>query len=513
MENEKGVRVNPVPIKRIVNRRKTVFAAASMLLGIAAGALFYGHWAVTIVVACLLTGVVVVGAVRKRPVAVYVLFGLIGFVAIVTTLFVREPVPFESDDAVVRGRVAATLSLGEGDNRYLLEHIELDGKEYRGNLRLQTDAVLTEGECVVALAAVETVPADPFDSYAMSLAVSDIRYLAEADAVTTEYRTPTKFYESVRLKLREGLSRTMDAEEAGVALGLITGDRSLLSQDIYAQAKTAGTAHIFAVSGLHVGFLAALLYGMMRLVKVRPVVSFAVVVAVLIGYGGLVGFTAGVVRATVMTACLGLARITGRRYDALSALAAAVIVLSLIDPTSLFQVGFQLSVTAVLGIVCFAKVLGKKLCPAKGRIARRVGEGVSVSLAANSVASAVSVSTFGTFGIYFVAANLVVVPLIGLIYSALTCVAVLYLIFPWFEFLFIPIRYPISAVVFITEKIAELPAASVGVELGVVGGILLACAFLALSPFHLSAKPVKITAFFVLAAGAVAASLIALPVF
>ncbi len=152
--------------------------------------------------------------------------------------------------------------------------------------------------------------------------------------------------------------------DAQVLKGIMLGKRSDLPTDTVKTFRNSGTLHLLAVSGLHVGFIAAFCYfSLMKftfVLGVRPkhphlttkVIRLITIAAVLI-YACLVGFRASVFRAALMAILFLLATVIDRDADIYNLLALAALILLLLNPTQLWDIGFQLSFVAVTAIVYF----------------------------------------------------------------------------------------------------------------------------------------------------------------
>ena len=126
--------------------------------------------------------------------------------------------------------------------------------------------------------------------------------------------------------------------------------------------RYGGIAHIFAVSGLHVGSLFAFclwITAKTKLKKLPKPARFLLVAFILIFYGGICGFSASILRATILCLVGYAAKLIGTSVDKFEALGAAAILVLLISPVDLFSAGFQLSFLACLGIFLWSKPLEK----------------------------------------------------------------------------------------------------------------------------------------------------------
>lgn len=207
-------------------------------------------------------------------------------------------------------------------------------------------------------------------------------------------------------------------DELGIAKALLLGDRTRVETDLYTSYKRAGVVHLLAVSGLHVGILAAFLYGLFRPLRRLPYgkeLQLGCATALLWGYALLCGFSPSVVRAVLLFCLVSYALYLQRPGVTLHFLSLAwVCMLVLLNPYWLLQVGFQLSFAAVGGIVLLYPALFGAW-PAKGRPWGYVGKLVCVSLAAQAGTLPLTLYYFHQFPWGFLLSNLVLVPGIGLI--------------------------------------------------------------------------------------------------
>ena len=174
---------------------------------------------------------------------------------------------------------------------------------------------------------------------------------------------PLRWIEGLRIQA-EHLIDTIYAEvslHAQIVKGILLGKRSGIPSETLDAFQNSGTFHVLAVSGLHVGLVAALCYfGFSRFRFPQKIVCLLTMIAVLI-YACLVGFRPSVFRATLLTLLFLLARLIDRDTDIYNLLAFAALVLLLLNPHQLWDVGFQLSFAAVASIVYFVPKMEKPL--------------------------------------------------------------------------------------------------------------------------------------------------------
>jgi competence protein ComEC len=134
---------------------------------------------------------------------------------------------------------------------------------------------------------------------------------------------------------------------------LTVGDRSEISREQRHENSIAGTAHLLAVSGLHVGivmwFLSVLL-GWIKLFRRTRWMYGVVIILLLWGYAAITGFSPSVARATVMFSLYMVGKIFSRSSHSINTLMSAALLLLLWNPNYIYDIGFQLSMLAMVGI-------------------------------------------------------------------------------------------------------------------------------------------------------------------
>ena len=152
-----------------------------------------------------------------------------------------------------------------------------------------------------------------------------------------------------------------DSLHAQLLKGILLGKRSDVPSETLDIFRNSGTFHVLAVSGLHVGLIAMFCYfGLSMFRMPQKILCLLTIVAVLI-YACLVGFRPSVFRASLMTILFLLATVIDRDADIFNLLAVAASVLLLLNPTQVWDVGFQLSFVAVAAIVYFVPKMEKSL--------------------------------------------------------------------------------------------------------------------------------------------------------
>jgi competence protein ComEC len=237
-------------------------------------------------------------------------------------------------------------------------------------------------------------------------------------------------YGADRLRERAGqvLRQFLPAEEAGLSLALLFGDRQAVFPETLEAYRRLGIAHLLVVSGLHVGYVAAFaLFLTGWLLRRRyTFLSAAAAGTVVLGYVLLTGGQPPVWRAGLTLFLVMFARQTGRESEGLQALLVAMLLLLYIRPLWLFSISFQFSFLATAGIL----VLTPRLAPYFCRLPKPVAGLLAVTLGAQLAVLPLQVTYFGVFSFLSVPLNLTCVPLVGLVMAlclAGTLVGLIYL--------------------------------------------------------------------------------------
>ena len=214
----------------------------------------------------------------------------------------------------------------------------------------------------------------------------------------------------------ERATRAKLAGETGALLtGLLLGKTTALPEELVASFRRSGTVHVLAVSGLHVGFICAAAYLLLRLLRVPLRPARLLVVPCLVVFISIVGPRPSVIRASVMATAFVVAWSLERRPNSLNTLGLACLVIMLARPGALCDLGFVLSFAATTAIVTIYPALRSLLSALGrlGRLGRLAADSLSISISAQLGVAPVLVATFGTVSSVAPIANLLVVPMAG----------------------------------------------------------------------------------------------------
>lgn len=237
-----------------------------------------------------------------------------------------------------------------------------------------------------------------------------------------------RFWTNSRNYLKSVIQNRVSPKNQGLMIALVLGDKSDLKAESRSQFANAGAMHVLAVSGMHVGILLGILTFLFKHIKPfrKRNLYLYVSLAILWAYAFLTGLPASVFRAVMMFTILGIGQIAGRRLFSLFNIFASALILLIIDPTLLFNIGFQLSYLAVLSIGIFYQPI-RNLYQSKYLIPRKLWEGIAIGFAAQIGTVPISLYYFNQFPNYFLLSNIGIL----LIASAAMISVLALLVFHW----------------------------------------------------------------------------------
>ncbi len=163
---------------------------------------------------------------------------------------------------------------------------------------------------------------------------------------------------SVRQTIAASIERSASGAGADLGVALTTGLRGSLDKQLTENFRAAGTAHVLAISGLHIAMVGGLALGVGALAVGRRWQLYLLLpLAAVWSYAALAGFSPSVTRAAIMASAYLLARAMGRQRSVLPAVGLAAVLMVAVDPAIVASVSFQLSFAAVAGIALLATPL------------------------------------------------------------------------------------------------------------------------------------------------------------
>lgn len=280
----------------------------------------------------------------------------------------------------------------------------------------------------------------------------------------------------LRLDITSRILSGLETEDVigPVAAALMTGERRAIPEAALASMRDSGLAHLLAISGLHIGLVAGLLFFAVRLglaliepVALRyPIKKYAALTAILGAFAYLLisGATIPTQRAFLMVSIVMFAVMIDRTAISMRLVALSAMAVLLFAPESLLSASFQMSFAAVVGLVAVYEAAAPRMTALRqrgGLLGSRIGLFVAATLLTTLVASLATapfaIYHFNRIALYGLLANLVAVPVMAMWIMPFGIVS--FLLMPvGLEYLGLaPMGWGISVVLWIADSVAGLP--------------------------------------------------------
>lgn len=411
-------------MKRLVNVRVPVLLACALAAGAATGLAFcyynldiFWIFAVVPITAALSFIFLLIKKPKLLLISAAVIFIYTGAFFNCLIKIEKYQVCDVDTDATyyITGRVAEKGIYGE--NEYIvLSGATADGEKLSGKIKVNLSSAYgdycEEGYFVEFYAAL---------SFYDAFAYGELNYNAEQNikyscsvygGLEAEYGF--SLFGSIRSALRKTLYNNLDKDTAAVCYAMLLGDTQGVDDGAMQSFRYGGVAHIFAVSGLHIGLVFGIISAVCKKLKLNKFLAAVLCGGFILFYAGVCGFTLSSLRAVIMCSVALSTRLIHAKRDGLNSLAVAVIIILSITPLSLFSVGFQLSVCAVGGICVFAGFFNKLLN--KTKLPANVTGTVSSSFGAQLGTFPVMLSSFGYVSGAGLILNMIVLPVISVFF-------------------------------------------------------------------------------------------------
>lgn len=355
----------------------------------------------------------------------------------------------------------------DGKRKVILKNLKFDGNEVAGKISV---TIKDEGKFF------ELVPVGDvlnfmgrvtvrklIDGYVVKANYlrSDIRYTTTANAreIAIEEGKPD-FLDAVNVIIKSTLTRCMGSRFGSIAYAMLSGDKNEIASDDKEAFSAAGIAHILAVSGLHIGFLMAVVAFILRKLRVKRLPSLLIETAIMLLYAAFAGFSPSVVRCCVMFEVMSVAMTIGEQNDSLNSLGIAATVILLVNPLMMFEAGFIMSISAVFGIIVLSPVITRGL--QKIKIPEKIASFVAASVSAQLGILPSSIFIFETAQLYSVFANILLLPLLSVTFI-LVFISLIISLIPTFDFFVALAKYPLEWITSAATLCMSFPYANVAV--------------------------------------------------
>ncbi len=354
--------------------------------------------------------------------------------------------------------------------------------KYKLSLSVGADTEYVSGYKISTTVVVFNIPVIYENSPSVSNINDKIRYQAKVSSlkdISVLEATPTIFgytYKLIDNTLREGLS----GNEYAISLAMLTGNSSKIETRLLNSFRYAGVAHIFAVSGLHIGVIAGALGLLLKIFpKGRRKYFSPIIVLFCVFYSGICGFSSSSIRAVIMFSTMTIVALMWERYDALSSLSIAGFFTLLFVPFEMFSAGFLLSYSAAGFIIVLSGPFTRVLY----FLPNKLSQSLAVATGAFLGGLPICITFFGYTSIISVIFNVIFLPLVSVLFVWIFAFVMLGILFGGASVTLIPAGWVLSLIIklfkfvdfgLFTFSVDDFALTSIAyyVALIVVGGLL-----------------------------------------
>lgn len=348
----------------------------------------------------------------------------------------------ETVSQTITFQITERLKPGRFHEKYTAEILKLDSLEVSGKVLINITADSLEipyrtDDIILTVSSLKrmTAPLNPYQfnykNYLEKQGMYHQLFLESKQLIWLQSKPITlrgyadRLRSHINKKLKE---HSFTKEQLALINALLLGQRQEIERTVYENYANAGAVHILAISGLHVGIILLILQFLLKpLERLRrgSAIKTISIIFLLWSFAIVAGLSASVTRAVTMFMIFAIAMNWKRPTNVYNTLAISMFIILLVKPGFLFDVGFQLSYLAVLGIVSVQPMLYKLINKPKLWPVNKLWEITTVTLAAQFGILPLSLYYFHQFPGLFFLSNLAIIPFLGIILSLGLAVIVL----------------------------------------------------------------------------------------
>ena len=383
-----------------------------------------------IVLAIIVIRKIIIKAYEDMGAFVVIFFTLImGFMLMSNEITTRNHIyDLKENTVIVQGKIYKIENTAFGKNIYL-KGVEVENGEK--NVSVKRIFVNTEKIPNVKIGNIikvrgklrqfeEAANKGNFDSrkYYLSLGFYGKIEAGTIEVINSEYSGIRQGLYELRMEIIERLEKLCSDNKGifsiinnknGIIGAIILGDKTDLDSDIKELYSVSGIAHILAISGLHISFIGMAIYRLLRR-RFRFLFSAAVSIPVVLSFGIMSGFGISTIRSIIMFILKIIGEVLGRKYDAITAISLAGLVLLVQNPFVVCNSGFQMSFGAIIAIVLILPIV-EEILNTDNKIIKVLSAIFTISLVMNPIL-AWNYYELPTFSFLL---NIVVVPLMSVV--------------------------------------------------------------------------------------------------
>ena len=259
---------------------------------------------------------------------------------------------------------------------------------------------------------------------------------------------------SLKNIMKQKINELLPKETAGLCIGMLIGETSNIEESMQEDFRDSNLSHILAVSGANVSYIIISITYIFNKMYFRKKLSKIISIILLILFMLLTGCTSSVNRACIMAILMLIAELLNRKSDVYNNLALSALILLIINPYSILDIGFQLSYMGTIGIVFLHDKISN-IVQLKNKIIKYFFEMIIVTTCANLAIIPIMMFHFNTVSLTFYFSNVLAGPILG---AVVIIGFIMFFVSLILNSLTIPIAFILNIMLKFIIKIAELTA-------------------------------------------------------
>lgn len=391
--------------------------------------------------------------IKKSLADLLITVGVTAFAACVAIIlysnYMYQPVinNYSDKELNIEGYICDEVQQNENSNVYIIFADKINGNNENVKIRLVSIVDLQAEDFDRITANFTASKTD--EGYNLSKGIYlTAFYNEESDSLKSTGEKQFSLY-SIAVNIRKAMKSSLDSllpeSSSSICKAVLLGDKQALSNDVKDDFYKTGTSFLIVVSGMHLSIIAGFaLFLIKKIIKNRYAVA-AIILAIVFSFMAVTGFTPSVVRSGIMLILTYCSKAVFRRTDGLNSLGASALVLTILNPFSVGDIGMLLSFSATMGIILWAnKIAGylyRKLhLKGKHRFIRAVINLISVSVSASLWVIPISTIAFHRVSPFVVLTAFFAEPAVSVVLICAMLASILYLC-PVISFLAYPFAF------------------------------------------------------------------------
>lgn len=266
-------------------------------------------------------------------------------------------------------------------------------------------------------------------------------------------------------------NKTLPGRTSKLLVGILIGEKAQIEEDIIENFKISNLSHMLSVSGAHTSYIIIGLTYILSKSRISKKWLYVVVILFLILFMFLTNFTPSVIRACIMSIIILGANLVHRKSDMWTSISLSLLIVLILNPFAIYDIGLQLSYLGTIGIILFNKNVENFL--SKAKINDEISKLLSVTISAQILIMPIIAYKFNTISLTFFVSNVLASPILGVsIIMGLITIFISLISFSLAKMLAVLLDLSLKALIFISEFSSKLSLSSIIMKTPYLGAII-----------------------------------------